>query len=52
VLLNGRRLNPAGVSGTVAAVDLNVIPSALVERYEILKDGASSIYGSDAIGGW
>ena len=51
VLLNGRRLNPAGVSGTVAAVDLNVIPSALVERYEILKDGASSIYGSDAIGG-
>ncbi len=51
VLLNGRRLNPAGVSGTVAAVDLNVIPDNLVERYEILKDGASSIYGSDAIGG-
>ena len=51
VLLNGRRLNPAGVSGTVAAVDLNVIPSALIDRYEILKDGASSIYGSDAVGG-
>ncbi|QUD89923.1 TonB-dependent receptor domain-containing protein [Phenylobacterium montanum] len=51
VLLNGRRLNPAGVSGTVADVDLNVIPDALVERYEVLKDGASSIYGSDAIGG-
>jgi iron complex outermembrane receptor protein len=51
VLLNGRRLNPSGVSGTVAAVDLNVIPDALVDRYEILKDGASSIYGSDAIGG-
>src|SRR5260221_1080702 len=51
VLLNGRRLNPAGVSGTVAAVDLNVIPSAPVERYEILKDRASSVYGSDAIGG-
>jgi iron complex outermembrane receptor protein len=51
VLLNGQRLNPAGVSGTVAAVDLNVIPNALVDRYEILKDGASSIYGSDAIGG-
>jgi iron complex outermembrane receptor protein len=32
-------------------VDLNVIPDALVDRYEILKDGASSIYGSDAIGG-
>ncbi len=51
VLLNGRRLNPAGVSGTVAAVDLNIIPDNLIERYEILKDGASSIYGSDAIGG-
>lgn len=51
VLLNGRRLNPAGVSGTVADVDLNVIPDALVDRYEVLKDGASSIYGSDAIGG-
>ncbi len=51
VLLNGRRLNPAGVGGTVAAVDLNVIPQNLVDRYEILKDGASSIYGSDAIGG-
>jgi len=51
VLLNGRRLNPAGVSGTVAAVDLNVIPSSMVDRYEILKDGASSIYGSDAVAG-
>ena len=51
VLLNGRRLNPAGVGGTVAAVDLNVIPDALVDRYEVLKDGASSIYGSDAIAG-
>ncbi len=51
VLLNGRRLNPAGISGTVAAVDLNVIPDAMVDHYEILKDGASSIYGSDAIGG-
>ncbi|HEY2661328.1 MAG TPA: TonB-dependent receptor [Caulobacteraceae bacterium] len=51
ILLNGRRLNPAGVSGTVADVDLNVIPDALVERYEVLKDGASSVYGSDAIGG-
>ena len=51
VLLNGRRLNPAGVGGTVAAVDLNIIPTNVVDRYEILKDGASSIYGSDAIGG-
>ncbi|ESQ92094.1 hypothetical protein ABAC460_04195 [Asticcacaulis sp. AC460] len=51
VLLNGRRMPPAGVSGTVAAVDLNTIPDALVNRYEILKDGASSIYGSDAVAG-
>jgi iron complex outermembrane receptor protein len=51
VLLNGRRLNPAGTRGQVGAVDLNVIPSSAVERYEILKDGASSIYGSDAIAG-
>jgi iron complex outermembrane receptor protein len=51
VLLNGRRLNPDGVGGTVAAVDLNIIPENLIDRYEILKDGASSIYGSDAIAG-
>lgn len=47
VLLNGRRWN-AGLGGTV---DLNNIPSAIVERIEILKDGASAIYGSDAIAG-
>ncbi len=51
VLLNGRRLNPDGVGGTVAAADLSVIPTNMIDRYEILKDGASSIYGSDAIGG-
>lgn len=51
VLLNGRRLNPAGTRGTVSAVDLNVIPTAAVARVEILKDGASSVYGSDAVAG-
>jgi iron complex outermembrane receptor protein len=51
VLLNGRRLPPAGTQGAVAAVDLNILPDAIVDRYEILKDGASSIYGSDAIAG-
>ena len=52
VLLNGRRLAPAGMGGTVGAgADLNVVPSALVQRYEILKDGASSVYGSDAVAG-
>jgi iron complex outermembrane receptor protein len=51
VLLNGRRVSPAGVGGTVGSADLQVIPQAMVDRYEILKDGASSIYGSDAVGG-
>ncbi|MGA9658114.1 MAG: TonB-dependent receptor, partial [Asticcacaulis sp.] len=51
VMLNGRRLPPAGVGGTVSAVDLNTIPDSLIQRYEILKDGASSIYGSDAVAG-
>ncbi|MDV6329810.1 TonB-dependent receptor plug domain-containing protein [Asticcacaulis sp. 201] len=51
VLINGRRMPPAGVSGTVGPVDLNFIPQSLVARYEILKDGASSIYGSDAVAG-
>ncbi len=51
VLLNGRRLTPAGVRGSVGAADLNTIPSSLVQRIEILKDGASSVYGSDAVAG-
>ncbi|MCF8503946.1 MAG: TonB-dependent receptor [Caulobacter sp.] len=51
VLLNGRRVGPAGVRGTVGPVDLNVIPNSSIERVEILKDGASSIYGSDAVAG-
>ncbi len=49
VLINGRRVNTDGLNG--ASVDLNSIPLPLVERVEILKDGASSIYGSDAIAG-
>ncbi len=48
VLLNGQRLPTDAVLG---AVDLNMIPMAAVERVEILKDGASAIYGSDALGG-
>ncbi|HTM83002.1 TonB-dependent receptor plug domain-containing protein [Asticcacaulis sp.] len=51
VLINGRRMPPAGVGGTVGPVDLNFIPQSMVARYEILKDGASSIYGSDAVAG-
>lgn len=49
VLLNGRRIATHGMKGS--AVDLNSIPMAAVERVEILKDGASAIYGTDAIGG-
>jgi len=51
VLVNGRRSGPAGVRGQVASFDLNVIPISIVDRVEILKDGASSIYGSDAVAG-
>ena len=51
VLLNGRRLAPAGTRGNVLAADLNVLPTAIVERIEVLKAGASSIYGSDAVAG-
>jgi len=48
VLLNGQRLP---TDATAGAVDLNLIPMAAVERVEVLKDGASAIYGSDALGG-
>lgn len=51
VLLNGRRLGGAGTQGQTGAVDLGAIPDSIVQRYEILKDGASSIYGSDAVAG-
>lgn len=51
VLLNGHRLAPAGTRGAVGAVDLNTIPTTAVDRVEVLKAGASSIYGSDAVAG-
>jgi len=51
VLLNGRRAGPAGVRGGVGAFDLNVIPQDAIQSVEILKTGASSVYGSDAIAG-
>lgn len=50
-LLNGKRAGPAGTRGQVQAFDLSNIPSAQVDRFDILKDGASSIYGSDAVAG-
>jgi iron complex outermembrane recepter protein len=49
-LLNGRRV-VAGGTGADSSVDLNSIPLAVIERVEVLKDGASAVYGSDAVGG-
>jgi iron complex outermembrane receptor protein len=49
VLLNGRRIANNAFDGS--APDLNMIPLAAIERIEVLRDGASSLYGTDAIGG-
>lgn len=53
VLINGRRIAPYGLAddGQKVFANLNVIPLEAVERIEVLKDGASAIYGSDAIAG-
>ena len=52
VLVDGLRfINGASASGVPGSVDLNVIPESMIERVEVLQDGASAIYGSDAIGG-
>ena len=49
ILLNGRRVPAHGLNGGV--VDINQIPLFAVERIDVLKDGASAIYGADAVGG-
>ena len=51
VLVNGKRWGPSGVRGATNSVDLSAIPTSSIARYEILKDGASSIYGADAVAG-
>jgi iron complex outermembrane receptor protein len=55
VLQDGRRLAPVGFAAEIgfsgATVDLNMIPLGLIDHIDILKDGASSIYGSDAVAG-
>ena len=52
VLVDGLRwVNESSASGVGSAVDLNTIPLSVIERIEVLEDGASSIYGSDAIAG-
>jgi iron complex outermembrane receptor protein len=52
ILVDGVRwVNESSASGVSAAVDLNTIPSSIIERIDILQDGASALYGSDAIAG-
>jgi iron complex outermembrane recepter protein len=53
VLINGRRVAPYGVgfTGDSVSVDVGSIPLAMIDRVEVLKDGASAIYGSDAVAG-
>jgi iron complex outermembrane receptor protein len=50
VLINGRRLVNSG-TGADSSADLSTIPVAIIKRVEVLKDGASAVYGSDAIAG-
>ncbi len=56
VLLNGRRIASYGISSTENSVpelspDVNVLPNIGLERVDVLRDGASSLYGSDAVAG-
>src|SRR5512138_2229529 len=51
VLIDGRRMPAGGVTGASYAADLNQIPTAMVERVEVLTGGASAVYGSDAVAG-
>ncbi|RLV58496.1 TonB-dependent receptor [Parashewanella curva] len=50
ILVNGRRMIASG-TGAASTVDLNTIPVSMIQRVEILKDGASAVYGTDAIAG-
>lgn len=51
VLINGKRLGSAGVRGAPSQPDINLLPLSLVERVEVLTEGASAIYGADAAAG-
>src|SRR5712671_986440 len=53
VLIDGKRVayGSLGAAGTSAAPDINLIPFSMVDHVDILKDGASAVYGSDAIAG-
>ena len=51
LLLNSKRLAPAGVGGAPTSPDLTLIPNIMIDHIEFLLDGASSVYGSDAVSG-
>ena len=51
LLVNGRRWITGLIQTQTSVSDYNTIPTAIIERVEVLKDGASAVYGSDAIGG-
>ncbi|WP_286263043.1 TonB-dependent receptor [Thalassotalea atypica] len=51
LLVNGKRMAPAGVGGAPTSPDLNLIPAVMIDRVENLYDGASTVYGSDAVAG-
>ncbi len=50
-LINGRRLSPGDPNGTTQAGDVNLVPSSMLKRVEVLTGGASSVYGADAVAG-
>ena len=51
VLVNSRRMGSSGVRGAPAQPDINLLPLNLVERVEVITEGASSVYGADAVAG-
>jgi len=51
ILLNGRRLGASGVRGAPSQPDIGLIPVAMIDRVEVITEGASSIYGADAVAG-
>jgi len=51
ILVNGQRFVNTDAQASATAVDLNNIPTSMIDRIEILRDGASSAYGADAVGG-
>lgn len=51
VLLNGRRIGPSGAEGSPSQPSINLIPSSMIDRQDLLLDGASAVYGSDAVAG-